>query len=64
LEYIQAAQAVGATHQRVILRHLFPNCVAPINVMATVSAAEAILIEASPSFLGLGVQPPTPTWEE
>jgi len=62
LEYIQAARAVGATHQRVILRHLFPNCVAPIIVIATVSAADAILIEASLSFLGLGVQPPTPTW--
>lgn len=62
LEYMQAARAVGASHQRVILRHLFPNCVAPIIVMATVSAADAILIEASLSFLGLGVQPPTPTW--
>jgi peptide/nickel transport system permease protein len=62
LDYIQAAQAVGATHQRVILRHLFPNCVAPIIVMATVSAADAILTEASLSFLGLGVQPPTATW--
>jgi peptide/nickel transport system permease protein len=39
-----------------------PNCVAPIIVMATVSAADAILVEASLSFLGLGVQPPTPTW--
>ena len=62
LDYIQAARAVGASHQRVILRHLFPNCVAPIIVMVTVSAADAILIEASLSFLGLGVQPPTPTW--
>jgi peptide/nickel transport system permease protein len=61
-EYIQAARAIGASHPRVILHHLFPNCVAPIIVMATVSAADAILIEASLSFLGLGVQPPTPTW--
>jgi peptide/nickel transport system permease protein len=61
-EYIQAARAAGASHRRVILQHLLPNCVAPIIVMATVSAADAILVEASLSFLGLGVQPPTPTW--
>jgi peptide/nickel transport system permease protein len=61
-DYVRAAEALGARRGRVLLRHVLPNCMAPVIVMATVSAADAILIEASLSFLGLGVQPPAPTW--
>lgn len=61
-EFVAAAVALGAGRLRILRRHVLPNCVAPIIVMATVSAADAILIEASLSFLGLGVQPPAPTW--
>lgn len=61
-EYIQAAKAVGTRDSMIILRHVLPNSLAPIVVQATISLAFAIIIEASLSFLGLGVQPPTPSW--
>lgn len=61
-EYIQAAKAVGARDSAIILRHVLPNSLAPVVVQATISLAFAIIIEASLSFLGLGVQPPTPSW--
>ena len=61
-EFVTAAIAMGNGRGRILWRHVLPNCLAPIIVMATVSAADAILVEASLSFLGLGVQPPRPTW--
>ncbi len=60
--YIEAAQAVGAAHRRIIFRHMVPNVVAPYLVMLTVMLGQAILLEASLSFLGLGVAEPTPAW--
>ena len=61
-EFVGAAVALGATHGRVLVHHVVPNCLAPVLVMITVSAADAILVESSLSFLGIGVQPPAPTW--
>jgi peptide/nickel transport system permease protein len=61
-EFVMAAEALGSPRLRVLWRHVMPNCLAPLIVMSTVSAADAILVEASLSFLGLGVQPPAPTW--
>ena len=62
LDYIHAARALGMSNMRIIFLHIFPNVTAPIIIMATVNVAYAILAEASLSFLGLGVRPPTPTW--
>ncbi len=62
LEYVTAAKALGAGSPRVILRHVLPNVMNPVIVMATLGLAGAILSEAALSFLGLGVQPPTPSW--
>ena len=62
LEYIQAAKAMGATHSRIILRHILPNISGPILVIAAGNFASAIIIEAGLSFLGIGVQPPQPSW--
>lgn len=61
-EYIQAAVAIGVPSLRVLLRHLLPNIVAPVVVQVAVTLSYAILIEASLSYLGLGVQPPNPSW--
>lgn len=61
-EYIQAARAIGARDGRIILQHVLPNSMAPLLVQTTLAMASAILAEASLSFLGLGVQPPTPSW--
>lgn len=61
-EYVLAARSIGASNARIILRHILPNCTAPIIVLATLSLAGAILAEASLSFLGLGAQPPDPSW--
>lgn len=60
--YVQAAEALGAGRRRVILRHLLPNTVGPLLVAATLGVGDVILLEAGLSFLGLGVQPPTPSW--
>ena len=60
--FIEASHAIGLTKLRILLRHVIPNAMPPVIVVATVSAATAILAEAGLSFLGLGVQPPTPTW--
>jgi len=60
--YIEAARSVGAHGSRVLLRHILPNIAAPLTVQFTVSLAYAILVEASLSFLGLGVQPPMASW--
>ena len=61
-DYIEAARALGNPHRRIMLRHILPNIVAPILVQATLAAATAIIAEASLSFLGLGQQPPDPSW--
>lgn len=62
LEYVQAALAAGARHGRILLRHVLPNCLAPLIVQLTFIFAYAVLTEAILSFLGMGPQPPTPTW--
>jgi peptide/nickel transport system permease protein len=61
-EYIEACRALGQRDTKVLLRHILPNCMAPIIVTGTLSIATAIIVEASLSFLGLGTQPPTPSW--
>jgi peptide/nickel transport system permease protein len=61
-DYIEAADAIGNPHRRIVLRHIFPNAMPPILVQATLAAATAIIAEASLSFLGLGQQPPSPSW--
>jgi peptide/nickel transport system permease protein len=61
-EFVTAARAVGAPNARIIWRHLLPNSLAPIIVAATLGVAGAIITESTLSFLGLGIQPPTPTW--
>ena len=60
--FIEASRAIGMSQARILLRHIVPNALPPVIVVATVSAATAILAEAGLSFLGLGVQPPTATW--
>jgi peptide/nickel transport system permease protein len=61
-EYIEAAKALGLGTNRVILRHVLPNVLAPVIVVATLGMGSAIVAESTLSFLGLGAQPPTPTW--
>jgi ABC-type dipeptide/oligopeptide/nickel transport system permease subunit len=62
LEYVQAMRALGARNSRIMSRHVLPAVVAPVIIAATLGVAAAIMAEASLSFLGLGVQPPTPSW--
>ena len=62
LDYVQSARAVGASSSRVLLRHVVPATLNAVSVQATLGMAGAIIAEASLSFLGLGVQPPTPSW--
>lgn len=61
-EYVQAAKAMGASHLRIIFKHVLPNCLAPLIVQLTFIFAYAVLTEAVLSYLGLGAAPPTPTW--
>ena len=61
-EFVQASRALGYSDPRIILRHILPNTLAPIIVIATLNIGNTILLEAALSFLGLGVQPPTPSW--
>lgn len=61
-QFVEAAKAAGATQTRIMLRHLLPNCLAAYLIYATSTLAHAIIIEASLSFLGLGVPPPAPSW--
>ncbi len=61
-DYVQAARSLGATNPRIVFRHLLPNVLATIMVVATVQLGTMILMESSLSFLGLGVQRPAPTW--
>ncbi len=62
MEYIQAAKALGLKNIRIIMRHILPNVMGPVIVIAASNFASAIIIEAGLSFLGVGVQPPTPSW--
>ncbi len=62
LEYVEAARALGFTHPRIIFRHILPNVMGPVLVVAASNFATAIVIEAGLSFLGVGVQPPQPSW--
>ncbi|CAN5686921.1 ABC transporter permease [soil metagenome] len=62
MEYAEAAVAIGCSKWRIIRTHLFPNCVVPAIVLMAIAVPEAILVEASLSFLGLGSQPPDPSW--
>lgn len=61
-DYILAASAIGARDSRILLRHVLPNSMAPLLVQTTLSMAAGVLAEAGLSFLGLGAQPPTPSW--
>jgi len=61
-DFVLAARAIGARDSRIIFRHILPNAMAPVLVSATLGVAGAILTESALSFLGIGVQPPTPSW--
>jgi peptide/nickel transport system permease protein len=61
-EYIEACRALGVRNPMILLRHVLPNCMAPIIVTTTLGIATSIIVEATLSFLGLGTQPPTPSW--
>jgi peptide/nickel transport system permease protein len=61
-DYVEAARALGNPNLRIALRHILPNIVAPLIVQATLAIAAAVIAEASLSFLGLGQQPPAPSW--
>src|SRR5450631_3337158 len=62
MDYITAARCIGCSDRRIIFRHILPNAMSPILVSATLGIAGAILTESALSFLGIGVQPPTPSW--
>ena len=62
LSYVEAARGLGASHLRMMARHILPQCVAPYLILATTHLGVAIIIEASLGFLGVGIPPPTPTW--
>ena len=61
-QFVEAARALGVSNRTIMLRHLLPNALAPIIVAATLGVATAIIAESTLSFLGLGIQPPTPSW--
>ena len=62
MDYIMAARSIGCSDRRIIFRHILPNAMSPVLVSATLGVAGAILTESALSFLGIGVQPPTPSW--
>jgi ABC-type dipeptide/oligopeptide/nickel transport system permease subunit len=62
MSYVEAARGLGASHWRIMLRHILPQCVAPYLILATTHLGVAIIIEAALGFLGVGIPPPTPTW--
>ncbi len=62
MQYVEAAKALGAPHARIIVRHIFPNSASPMIVIASFAVAQMIVLESVLSFLGLGVQPPQPSW--
>jgi len=61
-DFAEAARAMGGSDLRILVRHLVPNALAPVIVAATLTVGGAILSEAGLSFLGIGIQPPTPSW--
>jgi len=61
-EFVTASRALGGSHLRIIVLHILPNCIGPILVSGTLQMASAIITESGLSYLGFGVQPPTPTW--
>ncbi len=61
-EFVESAQALGAGNSRIILRHVLPNVISPVIIVAALDLGRMILAESSLSFLGLGIQPPTPSW--
>jgi peptide/nickel transport system permease protein len=61
-EFVVAGEAIGATNQRLIARYIFPNLIGVITVVSTLTIARVVISEASLSFLGLGIQPPTSSW--
>jgi peptide/nickel transport system permease protein len=61
-EYVEAARAIGAGPLRIAVRHILPNCISVVVVYASLYTANAIILEAALSFLGLGVRPPTASW--
>ena len=62
ISYVEAARGLGASHLRIMLRHILPQCMAPYLILATTHLGVAIIIEAALGFLGVGIPPPTPTW--
>jgi ABC-type dipeptide/oligopeptide/nickel transport system permease subunit len=62
VEYVEAARALGASRRHIMFREILPNILSPVIVVATIRMAHVIILEASLSFLGLGVQPPTASW--
>jgi ABC-type dipeptide/oligopeptide/nickel transport system permease subunit len=62
MQYVEAARGIGASHKRLMFRHILPQCVAPYLILATTHLGVAIVIEASLGFLGVGIPPPEPTW--
>ncbi len=60
--FVEASRALGANNRRIMFTHVLPNCLAPLIVWASIGVADAITIESSLSFLGVGTQPPTPSW--
>jgi ABC-type dipeptide/oligopeptide/nickel transport system permease subunit len=62
MAYVEAARGLGASHTRMMMRHILPQCVAPYLILATTHLGVAIIIEAALGFLGVGIPPPTPTW--
>lgn len=62
MEYVMAARCIGCSDARIMFRHILPNAISPVLVAATLGVAGAILTESALSFLGIGVQPPTPSW--
>jgi peptide/nickel transport system permease protein len=61
-EFIEAIRCLGGDHRRIIFRHIFPNVLSPLIVVGTLDLARTIILESTLSFLGLGIQPPTPSW--
>ena len=62
MSYVEAARSLGASHVRMMVRHILPQCIAPYLILATTHLGVAIIIEAALGFLGVGIPPPTPTW--
>ena len=61
-DFIEAAQAVGARHSQIVFRHIFPNIASTLTIYASFEFARLVLVEATLGYLGLGIQPPAPTW--